>query len=199
MLRYSVVQIFLYLVWNFGHGWFVCVCVCFGCRRVPKLPWRWKTAKWLTAQHRQNTWGQRWDTHRPRTPSLSLSHSVRHKQCTVRYISSTENCLFYLRTPDSIRLHITKWSWVITKIFISRDPSFSILLLCWTYQWQCILCWATAAVPPPMPQVFPISLRASFPIELKLSSILRFLKMLYCSDIYIIVHYLLFCSFVQFT
>lgn len=83
--------------------------VCFLCRRVPKLPWRWKTAKWLTAQHRLNTWGQRWVTHRQNAHFSSLRHT------------NSAFAHYLLRRPS----HKTRLSF---KLFTANSfiPSFSI-------------------------------------------------------------------------
>lgn len=114
------------------------MCICFICRRVPKLPWRWKTAKWLTEQHRQNTWGQRWDRHRENTHrSLFLTLSDRNDAL------SAEKCL-YVRTPESIRLHVSKWSSILTKIL---SPFFSILLIC------CPTCGNASCAEPQTPSL----------------------------------------------
>ena len=172
--EHLAVLIYLYLMF-FLYECFLdivdgCVCVCSVYRRVPKLPWRWKTAKWLTAQHRQNTWGQRWDTQTTHSVSLSLSLYLSLSLClslslflsdtnNSLCISSTEN-VRYVRMPASPGLRITKRSSFLTKVLIT-SPFFSILLLC------CLICVNAFYAEPKPPSLqpflfFPTYLRASF-------------------------------------
>lgn len=64
--------------------WLMGVCACFVSRRVPKPPWRWKTAKWPIAQRRRNTWDQRWAARRKNTqgPFFRVARRMNTKKTT---------------------------------------------------------------------------------------------------------------------
>lgn len=108
------------------------MCLLFVCRRVPKLPRRWKTAKWLTAQHRQKTWGQRWDNTSLNEPQFWQKLSVQapsfsilllcHPICdSVYYALALASLPSFFSFSISFKSIFSHWAKALIHLTLSKD------------------------------------------------------------------------------